>query len=209
MPLRETFHHIARSYPSDRRVPFAGHPAVALLRREAPAALRDALGPDGADLIFRGSAGRRGWAEIPWVAVFDPAVTTSATRGYYVDYLFAADLRTVVLSLGHGAVAVRQAHGPRAPAVLRHRAALIRSALPEHAGRFSPAPIDLAGRGVLARDYEASCAFARTYDVAALPPEAELAADLRAMVALYRLLTRRGGLQLDHHPVLGPLEADV
>ena len=194
--LGATIRQIARTYPADRRAPFAGHPAVALLRREAPAALRDALGPDGDGLRFRGSAGLRGWAEVPWVGAFDPAVTTSATRGYYVDYLFAADLRTVVLSLGHGAVAVRRAHGARAPAVLRERAALIRARLPEHAGRFPAGPIDLAARGVLARDYEASVAFARAYDVAALPPEEMLASDLRAMVALYRLLTRRGGLEL-------------
>jgi 5-methylcytosine-specific restriction enzyme A len=192
--LGDMIRRIALAYPADRRAPFAGHPAVALLRRDAPAALRDALGRDAAGLRFRGSAGLRGWAEVPWVGVFDPAVTTSATRGYYVDYLFAADLRSVVLSFGHGAVAVRQTHGARAPAVLRERAALIRARLPEHAARFSSAPIDLRARGVLARDYEASVAFARTYATAAPPPDGELARDLRAMVALYRLLTRRGGL---------------
>ena len=100
----------------------------------------------------------------------------------------------MVLSFGHGAVTVRQAYGARAPAVLRECAALIRASLPEHAARFSSAPIDLAARGVLARDYEASVAFARTYDTAAPPPDGELARDLRAMVALYRLLTLRGGL---------------
>ena len=44
-------------------------------------------------------------------------------------------------------------------------------------------------------DYEASVAFARTYEVAALPDEAELVADLRTMIGLYRLLTLRGGLR--------------
>ncbi|HET6521239.1 MAG TPA: hypothetical protein VFG47_15665, partial [Geminicoccaceae bacterium] len=39
--LGATIRRIARTYPADRRAPFAGHPAVALLRREAPAALRD------------------------------------------------------------------------------------------------------------------------------------------------------------------------
>ena len=33
---------------------------------------------------------------VPWISVFDPAITTSATRGYYVVYLFHANEPTVV-----------------------------------------------------------------------------------------------------------------
>ena len=43
-----------------------------------------------------------GWAEIPWVAVFDPVVTTSAMRGHYVVYLFSADMQRLYLSLNQG-----------------------------------------------------------------------------------------------------------
>lgn len=48
---------------------------------------------------------------MPWIAVFDPAITTSATRGYYVVYLFHAEQPLVHLSLNQGTVAVSDALG--------------------------------------------------------------------------------------------------
>ena len=50
--------------------------------------MEGALGELGAGLLVEGSAGAGNWAAVPWISVFDPAITTSATRGYYLVYLF-------------------------------------------------------------------------------------------------------------------------
>jgi 5-methylcytosine-specific restriction protein A len=57
------------------------------IRGGAEDAVQQALGELGAGLLVEGSPGQGNWAAVPWISVFDPAITTSATRGYYVVYL--------------------------------------------------------------------------------------------------------------------------
>ena len=59
--------------------------------------------------------------------MFDPAITTSATRGYYVVYLFHAQEPIVHLSLNQGTTAVREEFASKTRDVLADRAAFIRS----------------------------------------------------------------------------------
>ena len=78
----------------------------------------------------------------PWLSVFDPTVTTSATRGYYVVYLFHASEPLVHLSLNQGATAVIQEFGRKAMTVLRDRAAIIRARLGDYATNFDIYELD-------------------------------------------------------------------
>ena len=69
---------------------------------------------------------------MPWISVFDPAITTSATRGYYVVYLFLMRPELVVdLSLNLGTTAVREEFGARAREILQDRADLMRKRVAE------------------------------------------------------------------------------
>jgi len=43
---------------------------------------------------------------IPWLAIVDPDVTTTAQRGIFVVYLFAADLARVYLTVNQGVTAI-------------------------------------------------------------------------------------------------------
>ena len=156
--------------------------------------MRDALPARYQPFLVHGSPGVGNWAEIPWIAVFDPAITESATRGYYVVYLFSADLHRVYLSLNQGTTIVRQEFGAGYVDELRRRAALMRGRLSEHRDRFSDAAIDLASDAYLPRGYEAGHALGQAYDTGSLPSDDELAADLAAIMSLYLLLRTRGGV---------------
>ena len=68
----------------------------------------------GAGLLVEGSSGQGNWAAVPWISVFDPVITTSATSGYYVVYLFHATKPIVHLSLNQGATKVREDFKDRA-----------------------------------------------------------------------------------------------
>lgn len=48
---------------------------------------------------IKGSAGQGNWADTPWVSVFYNKVTTKASYGFYVVYLFGKDRNTVTLAL--------------------------------------------------------------------------------------------------------------
>ncbi len=145
------------------------------------------------DLLVKGAPGEGNWAEVPWIGLFNPEITTSATRGIYVVYLFSADLGSVFLSLGQGVTEIRTEFGRLRQREMLRRSELIRDRVPEYKARFSSGPVELRGTTPLAKDYDPAVAFFRQYEIGALPPEGELARDLNEIVDLYDLAIARGG----------------
>lgn len=198
--LRETLLRIAFEFHRIRDHAFKGHVFANYVRRDAAGAVRDALGDAADGLLVVGSPGKGNFAEIPWIAVFDPTVTSSATRGYYVVYLFAADGSRISLSLNQGTTAALAEYGSRYLDALRERAGVMRFRLADLAADLSALPIDLSAVGQLGRGYEAGHALGFEYGVDTLPDEAHLKRNLNKIVSSYLALTFRGGLD----PALEP-----
>ena len=102
MGLRETLTRILIEYPIAKTAPLEGHALAQFIRSDAENAVGEALGSEADGLIIQGSPGQGNWAAVPWISIFDPAITTSATRGFYVVYLFHATKQAVHLSLNQG-----------------------------------------------------------------------------------------------------------
>jgi 5-methylcytosine-specific restriction protein A len=186
---------IIEEYPLARLDPPAGHPLAALIRTGAAEELRGALAGIDGPFLVKGSPGRGSkWAAVPWLAIFDPAITTSATRGYYLVYLFPAHREAVHLSLAQGTVAAIRAHGPAAGDHLRTSGAMLRARLSDFADRLPNRIISLGTAGELPEGYEAAHILGLTYACDALGDERRLHADLTVAVAAYRALKARGGL---------------
>jgi 5-methylcytosine-specific restriction protein A len=150
MSLRDTLEAVLREYDSAKLTRFVGNPLAAFIRKEAVLELERAAGPAAIGLLFAGSAGAENWAEVPWLAAFDPVVTDSATRGYYVVYLFHVSQSIVHLSLNQGTAAVMEEFGTTARQVLSERAAFIRERLPDFVLRLSTTQIALGSTARLA-----------------------------------------------------------
>lgn len=193
--MREAFQRIAAEFNQAKEEPLANHPIAQFIRGEARDQVKAALSADYESLLVTGSPGAGNWATVPWIAVFDPAVTDSATRGYYLVYLFSADMQRVYLSLNQGTTEAHEEFKAGYALELQRRAALMRDRLPEHQGRFSADEIDLASTAFLPRGYEAGHAFGANYPLANLPSQAELNEDLNDIVRLYLLLRSRNGVQ--------------
>ena len=191
MKLRELILDIGGHFAKASTEALASHPLAGTIRSEVPAELKRVLGDSG--LTFAGSPGQGNWAEIPWMGIFHHEITESATRGFYVVYLFAIEASEVYLCLGQGVTQLRSEFREVAEDEMLRRAALIRDRVPEYAARFVSGPISLGGSTRLARDYDAAVAFYRNYAIGDLPSEEELEGDLRQIVNLYQLLVGRGG----------------
>ncbi|KQT50493.1 hypothetical protein ASG52_06655 [Methylobacterium sp. Leaf456] len=197
MTLGHALRRIIEEYPLARLDPPAGHPLAHVIRRGAADELRAALAPFGSTYLVKGSPGRgTRWAAVPWLAAFDPAVTTSATQGYYLVYLFPAHREAVHLSLAQGTVAAIREHGPRAGARLRASGAALRTRLSDFSEALPVAEITLGTAGELPEGYEAAHIMGLTYTLADLADERRLWADLANGVAAYRALKARGGLDV-------------
>lgn len=193
--MRDELLSAAIDYLRAVQEPFASNRVANHIRTEVPAAVRHQMSSDFDDLIVKGSAGQGVWAAVPWVAFFDPLETTSATQGLYVVYLFSADMKRLYLSLNQGTTAVYHEFGPRyGRQVLRSRADLMFNRVKEHTRPAMGREIDLASDGSLALGYEAGHALGYVYDLAALPSDIGLAADLDQVLKLYRHLLFRGGV---------------
>jgi len=174
--------------------PFKSHPVGNFVRNELAETVRRAVDDR---LIVKGSVGNGNWAETPWVAVFDPRVTTSAQRGVYVVYLFDSDGQHFYLSLNQATTEVRKEAARHYTDVLESRAELAREVLePYGTDDLLLGPLQLSGSGDLTRGYCAGNIAAFEYRRGQLPSEAGLTQDLLRLLSLYQtyLLVRRGDL---------------
>lgn len=97
MSLKAALERVLVEWQTARNEEYARHPLATFIRDEVPREVEMALG-NCRGFTIEGSAGRGRWAGVPWVAVFDDVVTDSATRGYYVVYLFHSAGTVVHLS---------------------------------------------------------------------------------------------------------------
>lgn len=195
MALRAAIERVLHDYQRSTLEPFPGHPVAKLLRRDLAEEVAKALGPSNDDLVVAGSAGQGNWADVPWCAIYEPTVTSSAQRGFYPVYLFSVRGANVVhLSLNQGTTNVRREFGRQTSAVLRDRAELMRARLSDYLIRLPLHSIGGLSRSGLGKDYEDGHALGWTYSLGNLPTEDELIADLRLMAQCYRSLIYRGGL---------------
>ena len=92
---------------------------------------------------------------------------------------------------------------------MRSRAELIRSRLADLVEPAHVTEISLGSDMRLPQDYEAAHALGFSYRLDDLPSEEQLTADLRGMVAIYRALTFRGGIDAVDENVRSDIPADL
>ncbi len=190
----DTLRKITEQYIYERVKPFSESHLSKTIQTTLRAEAQDLSKSLGFDFKVRASAGQfQTWAAIPWVAFFDPLITTTAQEGYYVFFLINPLEQTASLSMNQGATSVfrefREKQGLR---VLQRRAMDIKERLTDYAEHFSDALISLSSLHTLPLGYEAGRAFGRTYEVDELNTD-EFKIDLQKMLEAYKVLTFRGG----------------
>jgi 5-methylcytosine-specific restriction enzyme A len=201
--MRQEFATLTNTYPSSpewRDPVFKGSPIISLLANEIPAAIFNAIPKTKGRYRIEGSAGQGGWTHTPWVAILDPAVTTSVEEGFYVVYLLSLGREHLFLSLNQGCTILKNSVGiPGARDELYRRADIMWSRINGDAARLQRITMDLNVESSIWRGrlYEAGLVAGIQYDAAKLPSEEILVADLTEALTLYGLLNRLGGWEAD------------
>jgi 5-methylcytosine-specific restriction protein A len=146
---------------------------------------------------IEGSIGNGNIARVPWVAIFNRSVTTSAQNGYYIVLLFSQDMKSCYLSLNQGFVSFEAQYTQK----------LARDKVREYAARATQCfvfakeatagPIDLAATGQLGKGYEAASIESFRYDASTLPTSKTFTANLQQLLAHYELLISIAGPSLE------------
>ena len=161
---------------------------------------------DNEKYIVNGSAGIGGWATVPWIGIFNKNITTGASKGYDIVYLFCEDMRGIYLSLNFGAKAFKerytQGRGRRNPykEKLKQHAEFYRKFLKEEYSVINDCDeINLGTnnleRGSPASEYEAGDIFNIFYskeDIKNITEE-EFLNDLKLFLELYDYLFEKRG----------------
>ena len=146
--------------------------------------------------IVEGSYGKGLWTAVPWIAIFDSRITTSAQKGVYIVYLLNKDSKELYLTFEIAATEVMGTktdskgnaiftgvvgnNNPKVKKALRDRANIIRNELKND--YFSADDnIETGSSG-----YDNGAIYYRKYTLSDLPDGEELIVDLKKMLSVYR-----------------------
>ena len=143
-----------------------------------------------------GSYGKGRWTAVPWIAVFDSRLTTSAQKGVYIVYLLNKDTQELYLTFeiaATEAMNVRQSpdgsvaftgvvgnNDPELTAKLQRKADEIRKAIPND--YFSKDTLINSG----AVGYDSGAIYYKKYTLQNLPAGEQLINDLNKMMDIYK-----------------------
>lgn len=191
--LADHLSRLATEYTHERVKSFTGSEFGDFVRHDIAVEAKKALMLWPFELKVKASVGQGVWASVPWLAFFDPLITETATKGFYVVYLINPDARTITLSMNQGTTAIYNDFGQsRGRDVLRRRARDMADRVPEFVKRFSEDSIDLGSEAGLPAGYEAGHSFGKVYKASGLTDD-QLAEDLYHMLLAYEALVNRGG----------------
>ena len=128
----------------------------------------------------KGSVGAGRWTDVPWIAVFDKRITTSAQRGVYIVYLLNKDTKELYLTLNQGATDVAQGGDGSGKLAFTGIAAASNGKITESLQAAS----DAINTG--SKPYDAGCIYYKKYTLDTLPEDEVLYSDLQRLIEAYQ-----------------------
>lgn len=171
------------------------NPFREIISKEIPTLLTERT-PVSSPYSVVGSYGKGRWTDVPWIAVFDSRITTSAQKGVYIVYLLNKDTKTLYLTLNQGATNAAQSDGideetktltftsialsqnEKMTERLQKSAEKIRAIIGDTVQTYGQ--IDSGSPG-----YDAGTIYYKEYTLNSLPDDFGLISDLRDFLALY------------------------
>lgn len=144
--------------------------------------------------IVKGSVGVGVWSSVPWLAIFDRFVTTSAQNGYYPVFLFKEDMSGFYLSLGIGvtSVQIEYKESKKIREALKNQNRILLNKIKSMPSGFETSTAlnfrlqSGNTKNKLASNYEEGCVIAKYYSVNNLPTDNALFKDLTNLLDTYQ-----------------------
>ncbi len=183
--LREVLQGILEGWLEAQNQSFSGHPMGDLVRKRFSGAIKDILSTEYSTFKIKGSVGAGNWANVPWLSITNPAITTSTQDGVYPVYLFKADASGVYLSLMQGTTKPQEILGAAKAKKRADRiSADIKRLLPDMSD-WGESVIALNSTTKLGKSYEYGNISAKYYPADQLPSSQELEQDLLELMSYY------------------------
>ncbi|ULQ58576.1 DUF3578 domain-containing protein [Brucepastera parasyntrophica] len=151
--------------------------------------------------IIEGSIGKGNWAKVPWVSIFDRFVTESATQGFYIVYLFKADMSGVFLSLNQGVTTFKKHYKSNPEKALQQKANDYIAQLGFIQNDFSTGYINLEinSKASIGNLYQYGSILSKEYIKDCIPTEKALWDDLNCLLDIYNnLSTKQSNISFEY-----------
>jgi len=183
--LHSLFTHVMNNYLSAKNQPITNHPTANLIRNSFREEIYKTgfITPD--KFVITGSPGQGNWASVPWIGIFNKSITTSATKGVYIVYLFTSDCESVYLTLNQGCTELKNTLGKNKAVEKMKKTAEEIIATIDSRGFSTGDNIDLKDTRELPYLYERGTIFYKEYKKGQIPSNDVLVSDLKNMVEIY------------------------
>ena len=193
--LKRFIQEYSDEYAEVKRTGQYARPFGNFVRHEIPNLIETFLESDNYSVV--GSVGKGRWTLVPWIAIFDTRITSSAQKGVYIVYLLNKDTKKLYLTFNQGATGVTQnskieegekltftgvaSSGNKQMAhLLEKRARDINAVLGHYDGLIEAQ----SNSGSLM--YDAGCIYYKCYELTNLPNDKELIRDLNQFIKVYK-----------------------
>lgn len=183
--LHSLFTYVMSNYLSAKTQPLADNPVATLIRYKFREEIYKTgfITSDKYDVT--GSPGQGNWASVPWIGIFNKSITTSATKGVYIVYLFTSDCESVYLTLNQGCTELKNTLGKiKAVEAMKKVTGQIIATI-DSRGFSTGDHIDLKDTRELPYLYERGTIFYKEYKKGHIPSNDVLVSDLKKMVDIY------------------------
>lgn len=173
-------------YASESRELFAGSYVGTLIKKVLPNLILQKANINIKEYKIEGSIGKGQYAEVAWISIFDKSITTSATKGIYIVFLFSVDGKSLYLSLNQGYTYFKTKFREKEARNQIIRAAeIIRSCISFDDSKFIDS-IHLGAKNSLGKGYEAGHIIGVKYDFDNMPSDKEIVQDIIDLVSIYK-----------------------
>lgn len=153
--LRDLLIKFASVYPQLKALPFSGSPDTENFTKVLPQQLAQLASISTSYKVY-GSCGKGNWSEIPWVGILDTEITNSTEQGYYVVFLYSANLLELNLCLGVGWEQYEKEYGVKEGRIkIEQTVRALKSVLRSPLSDFTFERLDLGATLTLGKGYEA------------------------------------------------------
>lgn len=196
MLFKDYLLRVLTNYRTEKETQYSKNKLADFIRNE-PLSIDIISNLDSTKYKISASAGNGQWAVIPWLSIYDRKITESAQEGYYIVYLFTADLSGVYLSLNQGYTFYQKNYAREDP---KKKIELVskywQANLPflKDINGFNSNKINLNYKGtgtVLPKGYELGNIFSKFYstnDLQKMSTDKALSQDLNYMITAYQEL---------------------
>lgn len=186
MSIKEKLNKFVNGWVQATKEQFTGHPIANLFRQDLKDEIEQLVKQDFDSFEIKASVGAGNWANVPWLSILDPKITTTTQDGIYPVYLFNADGSGFYLSLNQGTTIPTKNLGKKRA---EKRAGDIKDILLTQFPRlknWGVQEIDLKAETALGKSYEKPNISAKFYSSSNLPESAVLITDLKELLQIYK-----------------------